>query len=54
MIKAIFFDLFFTLIIPVYEKENNEFDILDLSVHEWEEYAENDSLYQERGGRSGS
>lgn len=48
MIKAIFFDLFFTLIIPVYEKENNEFDILDLSVHEWEEYAENDSLYQER------
>lgn len=48
MIKAVFFDLFFTLIIPEYEKENNEFDILSLSVHEWEKYAEDELLYRER------
>lgn len=48
MIKAICFDLFFTLIIPSYEKENNEYDILGLSAEEWERYAENASLYRER------
>lgn len=48
MIKAIYFDLFFTLIVPTYEKTNNEYDILDLSVGEWEQYAENDMLYHER------
>lgn len=48
MFKAIFFDLFFTLIVPAYEKGNNEFDILNLSVDEWEQYAENDLLYRER------
>ncbi len=42
MIKAIFFDLFFTLIIPAYDKENNEFEIVNLSMHEWEKYAEAD------------
>ena len=39
MIKAIYFDLFFTLIVPAYEKTNNEYDILNLSVSEWEQYA---------------
>lgn len=48
MIKAIYFDLFFTLIVPTYSKANNEFDILDLSANEWENYAESDVLYQER------
>ncbi|MDE5860422.1 MAG: HAD family hydrolase, partial [Oscillospiraceae bacterium] len=48
MIKAIYFDLFFTLIIPAYEKTNNEFDILNLPVGEWEQYAENEILYRER------
>lgn len=48
MIKAIYFDLFFTLIVPSYEKTNNEYDILNLSVGEWEQYAENDILYHER------
>lgn len=48
MIKAIYFDLFFTLIVPAYEKTNNEYDILNLSVEEWEQYAENDILYHER------
>ena len=48
MIKAIYFDLFFTLIIPAYEKTNNEFDILNLPVGEWEQYAENEILYSER------
>ena len=48
MIKAIYFDLFFTLIVPQYEKENNEFTILGITAEEWEHYAENDALYQER------
>lgn len=48
MIQAIYFDLFFTLIVPAYEKVNNEFDILNLSVEKWEQYAENDILYRER------
>lgn len=48
MIKAIYFDLFFTLIVPTYEKANNEYDILNLAVGEWEEYAENETLYYER------
>lgn len=48
MIQAIFFDLFFTLIVPTYEKINNEYDILNMSVSEWEQYAENDILYHER------
>ena len=48
MIKAVYFDLFFTLVVPAYEKTNNEYDILKLSVDEWEQYAENDILYHER------
>ena len=48
MIKAIYFDLFFTLIVPTYAETNNEYEILNLSVDEWEQYAENDILYQER------
>lgn len=48
MIKAIYFDLFFTLIIPAYDKANSEFDILGLSMSEWEKYAEDASLYHER------
>lgn len=48
MIKAVYFDLFFTLIVPVYNETNNEFDILNLSVDEWEQYAESDILYRER------
>lgn len=48
MIKAIYFDLFFTLITPTYAKENNEFDIMGLSAGEWEQYAENEMLYHER------
>lgn len=48
MIKAICFDLFFTLIVPTYQSANNEYDILNLSVSEWEQYAENDILYHER------
>lgn len=36
------------MIVPIYEKANNEYNILDLSVGEWEQYAENDILYRER------
>lgn len=48
MIKIIYFDLFFTLITPVYAKTYNEYNILNFSVDEWEKYAENKVLYQER------
>ncbi|MCM1046850.1 MAG: HAD-IA family hydrolase [Clostridiales bacterium] len=48
MIKAIYFDLFFTLIIPEYDKGYSEFDILNLSLQEWEKYAEDADLYRER------
>lgn len=47
MTKAIFFDLFFTLIYPGYLEEN-ENDIIGISLSEWEEYAENNELYDER------
>ena len=48
MIKAIFFDLFFTLIVPVYDENINEYKILGLTPEEWEKYAEDDTLYEER------
>lgn len=48
MIKAIFSDLFFTLIYPHYSIEDNEFDILNITKEEWEECAENPVLYEER------
>lgn len=48
MLKAIFFDLFFTLIYPRYLLDNNEFDILNITMEEWERCAENPVLYEER------
>lgn len=47
LIKAVFFDLFFTLIYPHYSFDN-EYDVIGLSSTEWEKYAENDTLYIER------
>ncbi len=47
MTKAIFFDLFFTLIYPKYLDEN-ENDVIGITISEWEEYAENNELYNER------
>lgn len=47
MIKAVFFDLFFTLIYPSYSIEN-EYEIIGISSSEWESYAENNILYDER------
>jgi|LAHS01.1.fsa_nt_gb putative hydrolase of the HAD superfamily len=38
-IEAIFFDLFFTLITPKYHLQQNENDVIGLSVKEWELYA---------------
>jgi putative hydrolase of the HAD superfamily len=45
--KAIFFDLFFTLIYPGYLDEN-ENDVIGISLSEWDGYAENKVLYDER------
>lgn len=47
MIKAVFFDLFFTLVYPKYS-DINEYDVVGISVSEWEKYAENSELYYER------
>ncbi len=47
MTKAVFFDLFFTLIYPKYS-EINEYDVIGISASEWEKYSENDVLYYER------
>lgn len=48
ILKAAFFDLFFTLIVPEYQSEQNEYDILNMTKSEWEHFAENDALYYER------
>ncbi len=48
MIKAVFFDLFFTLIYPQYFTGKNEYDVVGISAEEWEHYAENSDLYKER------
>lgn len=48
MIKGVFFDLFFTLILPRYPADRKECDVLGMSVEEWERYAEEENLYRER------
>ena len=47
-IEVIFFDLFFTLIIPKYNEVRNENDVLGITKEEWEKYAEDNELYLER------
>lgn len=46
--KTIYFDLFFTLITPLYSEGRNENDVLHMSRSEWEQYAEDDTLYYKR------
>lgn len=47
MIKALFFDLFFTLIYPEYS-DLSEYEVIGISASEWEKYAEDEILYHER------
>lgn len=47
MIKAVFFDLFFTLADPC-PLDRSENDVLGISPDEWEAYTETPFLYQER------
>ncbi len=47
MIKTVFFDLFFTLVVPRYQKQA-EYHAAGLSCVEWEKYAEDAELYKER------
>ena len=49
-IEVIFFDLFFTLVVPRYEdnEKNNEYYELCISRGNWEEIAEDEKLYYER------
>jgi putative hydrolase of the HAD superfamily len=48
IVKAAFFDLFFTLVTPDYTSSVNEYDVLGISKDIWEFYAENETLYRER------
>lgn len=47
-VSVIFFDLFFTLVTPHYLSSKNENDVLNLSINDWEAYAEDDELYFQR------
>jgi len=47
-VEVIFFDLFFTLVVPVYSSERKEYNVLDISAVEWEKYAEDKILYKKR------
>lgn len=47
-IKVVFFDLFFTLVTPKYNDLRNEYDVLKLTMEEWEKYAEDEELYLAR------
>lgn len=46
--NTIMFDLFFTLVEPIYFTNNNEFNLLNISVEKWEEHAEYSELYKNR------
>ena len=45
---ALFFDLFFTLVSPSYKESDNEYDLLNISVEEWEAIAEDSESYIQR------
>jgi len=47
-IDVVFFDLFFTLVVPKYNELRNENDVLGITKDEWESYAEDDELYLKR------
>ncbi|HAG42403.1 MAG TPA: haloacid dehalogenase, partial [Clostridium sp.] len=47
-INVVFFDLFFTLVIPKYNDLRNENDVLRITKAEWEKYAEDNELYIKR------
>jgi len=49
-IEVIFFDLFYTLVVPKYEEDekNNEYHELCISRENWEEITEDEKLYYER------
>ena len=48
-INTIYFDLFFTLVNPIYKGEKNENDVLGILESEWEKVAEDENLYFRRG-----
>lgn len=47
-IEVVFFDLFYTLIVPKYNLEKNEYDVVAMSVEDWELIAEDETLYDNR------
>ena len=47
-LKVLFFDLFFTLIVPKYYAGRNEYDVPGITREEWEIFAEDPVLYSER------
>ena len=47
-IEVIFIDLFYTLIVPQYSLDGNEYDVVGLSLEAWEQVAEDERLYDDR------
>ena len=47
-IEVVFFDLFYTLIVPKYKLSGNEYDVVGLSKEDWEQIAEDETLYNNR------
>lgn len=47
-IEVVFFDLFYTLIVPKYKLSGNEYDVVGLSKEAWEQVAEDEALYDDR------
>ena len=45
---VVFFDLFFTLVVPAYGAQRNEYDVLGMTAEEWEAAAEDEGLYLRR------
>lgn len=44
-IEVIFFDLFYTLVVPEYHCNESEYDFLGISMKKWEHYAEDEEQY---------
>lgn len=44
-IEVIFFDLFYTLVVPEYHCNESEYDFLGISMKKWERYAEDEEQY---------
>jgi len=47
-IEVVFIDLFYTLIVPKYSLDGNEYDVVGMPLDAWEQIAEDEALYDDR------